>query len=284
MDMTPLTRAGAVAIAAGTAGAVLCATAGAASAAPHRAAHRAAVTYTIASNGTVSGPAKLAPGLVKIKIKGGSGQHALQIVKPKTGRTESDLLNDLTVFGQKNDPRPLERDFAAYGGGEKGSAVVVSLSKGIYFALDTDGAPSAKTILKIKVGGKTQNAAKPKSTTLTAVKMMSWSKKPASMPHKGYVTLANKANTWHFLVLQQVKKGTTIKQVEKALTDQNEAKKIFINGKGSGYDNGVVSPGRSETGNYSLNKGTFVMACFWTDPKTGKPHALEGMVRLIKLT
>ena len=47
---------------------------------------------------------------------------------------------------------------------------------------------------------------------------------------------------------------------------------------------GVVSPGLSETVDYKLPKGNYVMLCFWPDATMhAMPHAFMGMIREIKL-
>ena len=105
------------------------------------------------------------------------------------------------------------------------------------------------------------------------------------LPAKGRFLLKNKGNTGfpHFVVLQQVKEGTTTDQVLEYLQSGEEAPPAF--GLPASFETGSVSPGRSLTANYDLPAGQYVVMCFFPDPKMGgMPHALMGMLEMIHLT
>jgi len=100
------------------------------------------------------------------------------------------------------------------------------------------------------------------------------------LPANGTITFQNDSTeSPHFLVLQQVKPGTTRKQVIQAL-QSNSGPGPFLNDE---QDVDLVSGGHAMNVHVHLPKGTYAEMCFFPDPKTGMPHAFMGMVRIVKL-
>jgi hypothetical protein len=100
-----------------------------------------------------------------------------------------------------------------------------------------------------------------------------------SLPANGTINFTNKSSeSPHFLALQQVKPGTTRKQVIQAL--QSNGPGPFLAGV-AGSD--AVSGGQSFNLHVHVPAGTYAEMCFFPDPKTGMPHALMGMVRVVHL-
>jgi hypothetical protein len=91
----------------------------------------------------------------------------------------------------------------------------------------------------------------------------------------------NESTDYHFVQLQQVKSGTTLAQVKAALRSNDQVGPPPFALSGS-YETGVVSPGHSQLSTYKLPKGLYALLCFWPD-EHGVPHALMGMVRLIRV-
>jgi hypothetical protein len=79
--------------------------------------------------------------------------------------------------------------------------------------------------------------------------------------------------------LQHVKAGTTRKQVINAFSG-NGPGDFFLSGD-AGTD--VVSHAQTMNLKVHLPKGTYAMYCFFPDPKTGMPHFLMGMVKMVHL-
>jgi hypothetical protein len=99
------------------------------------------------------------------------------------------------------------------------------------------------------------------------------------LPANGNITFKNESSeSPHFLSLQQVKNGTTRKQVIEAL--QSNGPGPFLRNE---QDVDVVSGGQAMNVHVNLPKGTYAEMCFFPDPKTGMPHALMGMVRIVHL-
>lgn len=99
------------------------------------------------------------------------------------------------------------------------------------------------------------------------------------LPHNGTITFENKSTeSPHFLVLQQVKDGTTRKQVIAGL--QSNGPGPFLQHE---QDVDVVTNGHAINVHVQLPVGTYAEMCFFPDPQTGMPHALMGMVRIVHL-
>jgi hypothetical protein len=101
-----------------------------------------------------------------------------------------------------------------------------------------------------------------------------------NLPAHGNIEFINHSTeSPHFLVLQQVKKGTTRKQVRDALQSNNGS--IFLAGTASGD---VVGHNEAMTLHLRLPRGTYAEMCFFPDPKVGIPHAFMGMIRIVHLS
>jgi hypothetical protein len=86
----------------------------------------------------------------------------------------------------------------------------------------------------------------------------------------------------HFLALSRLKPGYTPDQVMKMLmSDQPPAENPIDE---SSYDGtSVLSPDKSNIVHLNLQPGTYMAACWITDPKTKMPHAMLGMVRFFEV-
>lgn len=109
---------------------------------------------------------------------------------------------------------------------------------------------------------------------------------PRVWPHRGTYTFTNHADTIHFMALQPVARGTTDAQIQKVFSTPPPAGASgpppgFLSGPTGGND--VVSPGYSLQLTYNLPPGTYVLLCFVADDRTGMPHALMGMHKVIVL-
>jgi hypothetical protein len=100
------------------------------------------------------------------------------------------------------------------------------------------------------------------------------------LPHNGTITFENNSTeSPHFLVLQQVKDGTTRKQAIAAL--QSNGPGPFLRHEQA---SDVVTYGHAMNMHVHMPAGTYVEMCFFPDPQTGMPHALMGMVRIVHLS
>jgi hypothetical protein len=126
----------------------------------------------------------------------------------------------------------------------------------------------------------TPRAAPPSSATVNALTKRRFGGSKV-LPAKGTITFNNKSTeSPHFLVLSQVKKGTTRKQVFKQVKRGFKGPNHFVKG-GDQAGSDVLGEGKSQTLNYHVHKGTYAELCFFNDPKTGMLHALMGMIRIV---
>jgi hypothetical protein len=101
----------------------------------------------------------------------------------------------------------------------------------------------------------------------------------STLPAKGTIHFTNKSTeSPHFINLQQVKPGTTRKDVISAL--EGNGPPPFLKGV-AGTD--ALSYGQSMDLHVHVPAGTYAEMCFFPDPKTGDPHAFMGMVRIVHL-
>ncbi len=89
----------------------------------------------------------------------------------------------------------------------------------------------------------------------------------------------------HMLVLGKVPDGTTIDQVLEASSRPDNATPPpggLTESDFTDVEGGILlqSPGQTIWESVNLQPGTYVALCFVTDPKTGKPHVMEGMATL----
>lgn len=100
------------------------------------------------------------------------------------------------------------------------------------------------------------------------------------LPANGTIQFTNHSTeSPHFLILQQVKEGTTRKQVIAAL-QSNSQPSFVLPGE---FETDALTTNQSMDFHVSLPAGEYVQMCFFPDPKTGMPHALMGMVRVVHL-
>jgi len=103
------------------------------------------------------------------------------------------------------------------------------------------------------------------------------------------VAVTNQGAQPHMLDFFQVPDGTTMDQVEAALSTPDGATpapgglqesdiKLVANGQVL-----LQSSGTTVWMDVDLQAGTYVAACFVIDPETGQPHAMEGMVDLFQV-
>ncbi|WP_369776860.1 hypothetical protein [Streptomyces sp. R33] len=98
----------------------------------------------------------------------------------------------------------------------------------------------------------------------------------------GRILVHNSSGELHEMAVQPVAPGTTDAQIQ-AVFDRTAPGPLPYTGRPVGL--GMLSPGRSallETRN--LPPGTYVLMCFVPDAKTGLPHAVKGMHKVVVLT
>jgi plastocyanin len=96
-------------------------------------------------------------------------------------------------------------------------------------------------------------------------------------PGLNTVNYINGGKEWHHVIMEKLMPGKTMADVQKALGSNGPPPAGLFDEKANA-DLPVQSPGLTEVTEFELSKGTYVFACFMPD-KTGKPHAMSGMVK-----
>jgi hypothetical protein len=223
------------------------------------------------------------------------GGSAITMFRPKAGKTVSRVLHDLAdEFGPNPalGTRELTADTIVRGLADvvPGSPEVVTenVYPGTYYLMDLGnfmgGAPKLTT-LKVRPAKANieQDSDLVSQTTVSATSADRFVG-PRNWPHKGTYTFRNTSDTLHFMEIAPVKAGTTDRQVSayfKSAGPNSPPPPFMRPGPSGGND--VVSPGRSLQVTYNLPRGTYVLLCFVADDKTGMPHAIMGMHKVVVL-
>jgi hypothetical protein len=251
-------------------------------AAPANASTCATVQVDITSSGAVHMAHHIPAGYLKLDVDGPGG-HTLQLARPKHGASVGRLIADNTALSTTGKANGIERDFVAVGGSETGTDLWVRLPHGTYYAFDQAATTLTRSkVAVVHVGGSYVVADRPHvAAVITAVGEMSWAKRPKHIPSHGVMAFLNESSDYHFVDLQQIKEGTTLAKVKAALASPNQqgAPDFALGGS---YSTGALSPSHTQLSTYKLPKGLYALLCFWPD-ENGVPHALMGMVRLIRV-
>lgn len=239
------------------------------------------LTFKIAGKSlTVRGAKGLQAGRVSIAVKGTPG--TVSVVAMDKGYTFRQMRRDYAA-SNKGDMKALRRVFAKvdFLGGlstltEPGTATVVLPRAGTYTAFIFGGrGPTSPVTLRARARHRV--AAPDTDGRVLAREGHRWGGS-AHFPTEGTLLFKNKADQPHFLLMMQVKEGTTQEQVMEALQSEGPPDWIL-----PGYlETDALSPGRSMTVDYRLPPGQYVQLCFVPDPTMkGMPHAMMGMVRMV---
>jgi hypothetical protein len=282
------------------AGAMLAASGGAALGASHvRGALIATPELTVTMSGThsfhVSGPRHISAGRVDVTLIAKKGEQEVGFGRLHHGYSYADASRDFGLFFSSQNPTPaglkalnrVVRHVTFFGGIDSGTghkvvnASVVLPKAGTYFVFDDDQGPGAVPPVKLHVSKRAGHRITPTSSATVKTSNAKRFTGSTTLPAAGTITFANTAtNTPHFLSLQHVSKGTTRRQIIQVLNGSGPPPSFLLKDT-LGTD--VVSPGHSQTLSYKLPAGEYAEMCFFPDLKTGMPHALMGMVRIVHL-
>jgi hypothetical protein len=243
----------------------------------------------------VKGPRHFSAGRVDVVLHAKKGEQEVGFARLHKGYTFAEAKKDYNA-AQAQSPAALKalnrivRHVTFYGGIDSGnghttvSGSVVLPKAGTYYVLDDENGPFTASPVKLHVSKRQGSRVTPKTSGLAkAITAKRWRGSP-TLPADGTIKVKNAStNSPHFLALFQVKKGTTRKEVIKALNSSSQGPPPFALRHGGSTGTDALSPGISQTLTYSLPKGTYVEACFFPDLQTGIPHALMGMVRIVRL-
>jgi hypothetical protein len=227
-------------------------------------------------------PSVIAPGVNTYKITTTKRSAFFQVIALASGYTVEQAQADVEGL-EKNRLKALRRfeaNATLLGGvtatRDKAGKLVLDLDAGSYYALETNRGNAPWT--PFTVAGADTGASLPAGATLKAVDSARWAKKPASIPHAGWLRFRNRSDQNHFVVLVKLAEGKTLDDF--ATWIENEASGPAPVEFRAGFDSGVLSPGHDMAMKYRLPRGSYVLTCFWPDASMkGAPHAFMGMYR-----
>ncbi|MGN6780699.1 MAG: hypothetical protein ACTHJH_04290 [Marmoricola sp.] len=224
--------------------------------------------------------ASVRAGKVTFVVRTGKGDHTMQIARLRHGYSMQQAGADINkAFGGDIDAiNRVDNGVDFRGGAEarpgKAGEFTTSLGSGHYVVLDQSGPGLAM----LDVHGTRVARRAPRTTGGIDIFTYGFAT-TGSLPHRGMVRLTNRSDQPHFVEFQHVKRGTTAKMVKRALMSPNQPSFALPGGTGTG----VISPNRGQSFRYDLKPGRYLIACWWPDFKTGMPHAMMGMWKLIDL-
>jgi hypothetical protein len=245
----------------------------------------------------VSGPRTLSAGRVNLVLHAKKGEQDFTVLRLHKGYTLAKLQQDFgTFFSAEENPTPaamkainrIVRRTTFVGGIDSGTGhktvrgSIVLAKPGAYYLINL--APNGAAPVKLHVTAKAGTRATPAATARVRSINAERFRGSATLPASGTIEFTNDAtNSPHFLNLLRVKAGTTRKDVVKALQcgGPDCAPPPFLRDS-VGTD--VLDPGKSQTLTYTLPAGDYAEMCFFPDLKTGMPHAMMGMVRIVHLS
>jgi hypothetical protein len=249
---------------------------------------------------SVSGPTTFTAGSVALKATGeGPKGGAVLVASLHPGYTFKHLRKDLKKFahsfGRQGPSKSGLRHFdnavantTQYGGlsldkGQTEKGTVNLATAGTYYIWNDSGnVPKDPQTLTVVGAALHQKAAT--DATVKATGTERW-RGDTDLPAKGTITFKNtskgKMATPHFVVLDQVKQGTTRKDVLDFFQNGHGRPSFALPGE-VGTD--AISDGGSMTFTYKTPPGDYALMCFFPDLQTGIPHAFMGMVRIVHLS
>jgi len=252
-----------------------------------------AVTVLDSAHGAISGiPSSLPGGQYSFTLRPAAPSGGVQLVRLATGYTQGQFFSDIGLaFGNPSTPgfkTATERLYANahFVGGVNGpSSFSTYLIPGKYLAVDANaqsGTPESFTVTPRAVGPNYPHA---------NVAIGGYMSMTGGHDSFGWAVLGalGRSGVLHFTVLD----GDEPHFVDLAkLTPGHTAQQCFsFSGSGANPNctdvlaTGVLSTHETMTMPYTLpGGGDYAIACFVTNPDTGQPHAMLGMIRTLHVS
>ncbi|HEU5044650.1 MAG TPA: hypothetical protein VFT75_11010 [Nocardioidaceae bacterium] len=222
-------------------------------------------------------------GRIKFRVVVPSGDHELQVLQLHKGYRPRDLMSDIGKAFRGRIPaiKRVDTRVTWLGGAEAKKnhpgRFAITLPAGRYFIVDQNGPAAAL----LTVTGTTASRAWIRNSSTIVGTGNDRFRAPKVIPAEGWTVFRDTSDEPHFLVMQQVKRGTTRHMVKRYFASGDQAEPPFA--LPAGTSSGVISGGTQMLFHYNLPAGRYVLMCFWPSDETGMPHATMGMFRMINL-
>lgn len=222
-------------------------------------------------------------GRVIFTVVSPSGDHVLQLARLAPGYRLAEAGRDINLAfsGNLKAIHRVDTLIHWFGGADARPGhpgrFAETLYAGTYLAIDQNS--NAHTWLH--VFGAPTPTAWIRAGSLISAWNHGFSTAPAVLPRSGWTLFRDTADEPHFLDIEQVKASTTATMVRSYLHSGAQGSPPWALAAGTG--SGVISPHTQILFHYNLPAGKYLLMCWWPDDKTGMPHALMGMWKLVWL-
>jgi hypothetical protein len=237
------------------------------------------LTFTITEEGKqrkVAGPQSAEAGTAEITLKNeAKGGNDLQLIRVEGDHSAQEVVDGL---GKAGNGQPFPDWFFAGGGiggtkPDESGTVTQVLQPGTYYALSTEGRPSAKSVAVVEVSGEESDDELPEAdATVTAVE---YGFDAEELP-SGTVEIdfENDGAQPHHLLASQLIGDSTAADVERFFKTEKGKPPLREEGEATA----VIEGGEGQTVTFNLKPGRYAFYCFISDRQGGPPHVFKGMV------
>ncbi len=225
-------------------------------------------------------------GRVRFRVVTPGGDHVLQVMRLHQGYSLQQAAKDVGRAFQGRVPaiKRVDRRITWAGGAETRKnhpgRFAVTLTPGTYYLIDQNDQTST-VVSTLTVNGSVQPRAWIHNSSRIVGTGKDRFRAPKAIPRQGWTVFKDTSDEPHFLVLQQVKHGTTRHMVTRYLHSGAQGEPPFA--MPATTSSGVISGGSQILFHYNLPRGRYVLICWWPSDENGMPHALMGMYRMINL-
>ncbi len=228
---------------------------------------------------------RIGSGLTLFRVVTHKGDHIMNIVRFRKGYSLPQFGQDINKAfgGDKKAIKRVDKGSVFNGGSEarpgRSGEFSANLKPGTYYFFDQNSSKFAA----VKVVGKYVPRAPVRTSSMIDLFSYGFGPGRNAVSHDGRTLIKNQADQPHFIEFQQVKAGTTAVQVKRFIAKGMQGKPA-VGAQGQLGIRRAQPAARARRWRCTCPSGKYLVACFWPDYFTAKPHIMMGMWKLINLT
>ncbi|MDT5018410.1 MAG: hypothetical protein QOD39_4570 [Mycobacterium sp.] len=246
------------------------------------------IELKVARDVHIVGSDTVAAGFATFRISTEHREHSIQMLKLRGDYTLRQARSDLdrAFQGKLRAIKRVDTKILWLGGAtatpEHDGLFAETLYSGTYILLDVEGAGLTRLHVTDASVGAGAHAVEATVTATTGAKRDNvFRTDPASLPRKGWMLFRNRAAEPHFMLLQQVARSTTRKDIRNFIDSGAQGDPKWIR---DGFtQTGTISPDTQIYVHLHLPAGRYLLTCFWPSISEGMPHFFMGMYKLVDL-